>query len=109
MLSLDLSKGTTIYYDIESKIIGRKPSPSNLKEQGSDNSIYLGIVGNYSDDNDFTRMGNIASDQASSGSQFCPRISFFIKGVGTDILIGWSKRFRVKNKNTCSEKKDIKC
>lgn len=50
MVSLDLSKGTTIYYDIESKIIGRKPSPSNLKEQGSDNSIYLGIVGNYSDE-----------------------------------------------------------
>ena len=50
MVRLDLSKGTTIYYDIENKIIGRKPSPSNLKEQGSDNSIYLGIVGNYSDE-----------------------------------------------------------
>ena len=31
MVSLDLSKETTIQYDIESKIIGRKPSPSNLK------------------------------------------------------------------------------
>ena len=31
MVRLDLSKETTIYYDIESKIIGRKPSPSNLK------------------------------------------------------------------------------
>lgn len=49
MNSLNLGRGTTIYYDIENKIIGRKPSPSNLKEHGSDNSIYLGIVGNYSD------------------------------------------------------------
>ena len=52
--------------------------------------------GDYSDDNDFTRMGDIASDLARSGSQFCPQIFFSIKGVGIDILIRWSKRFRVK-------------
>lgn len=49
MKSLKLDKNTIIYYDIESKTIGRKPSPSNLKEKGSDNSVYLGIVGNYLD------------------------------------------------------------
>ena len=41
-------------------------------------------------------MGDIASDLARSGSQFCPQIFFSIKGVGIDILIRWSKRFRVK-------------
>lgn len=50
MNSLNLGKGAIIYYDIEGKIIGRKPSISNLKEHGSDNSLYFGIVGNYSDD-----------------------------------------------------------
>lgn len=50
MEKLNLGRGLIVYYDILGKIIGRKPSNSNLLEHGSDNSIYLGIVGNYSDD-----------------------------------------------------------
>lgn len=44
MNKIDLGRGTIIYYDIESKIIGRKPTVSNLKEYGSDNSLYMGLI-----------------------------------------------------------------
>lgn len=68
----DLGKGVIIYYDVENKIIGRKPTNSNLIEHGSDNSIYLGLVGNsfnevicsifnLDDINDFTNKNYIMS------------------------------------------------
>lgn len=35
-----------VYYEIENMTIGRKPSKSNLKEHGSDNSLYIGLKTN---------------------------------------------------------------
>lgn len=46
MESLALNKNTNIYFDYEKKIIGRVPTPSNLKENGSDNSLYMGLKNN---------------------------------------------------------------
>lgn len=40
-------KGTKIFYDIESKIIGRHPTNSNILEHGSDNSLYMGLINNH--------------------------------------------------------------
>ena len=41
-----LSKLITVYYDLERKTIARLPTNSNLKDHGSDNSLYFGMVGN---------------------------------------------------------------
>lgn len=35
-----------LYYEIDNKTIGRMPSNSNLKTNGSDNSLYLGMKKN---------------------------------------------------------------
>ena len=40
---LELGRGTKIFYDLESKIIGRHPTASNLLKSGSDNSLYMGL------------------------------------------------------------------
>lgn len=37
-----LNKNSVYYYDIEEKTIARFPSKSNLKSNGSDNSLYFG-------------------------------------------------------------------
>lgn len=39
-----LSKRRNIYFNFDNKIIGRVPTSSNLKQIGSDNSLYLGQV-----------------------------------------------------------------
>ena len=39
-------KGTKVFYDLESKIIGRHPTNSNILESGSDNSLYMGLINN---------------------------------------------------------------
>ena len=46
MNTLLLNKGVKIIYDLESKIIGRHPTDSNLLEFGSDNSLYMGLNNN---------------------------------------------------------------
>lgn len=46
METLILGKGTKIFYDLESKIIGRHPTNSNILESGSDNSLYMGLNNN---------------------------------------------------------------
>lgn len=46
MKILELGRGTEIFYDPELKIIGRKPTISNLKKTGSDNSLYMGLINN---------------------------------------------------------------
>lgn len=39
-----IGRSNEIYYDINKKIIGRIPTASNMKEYGSDNSLYFGQV-----------------------------------------------------------------
>ena len=46
MKKITISGKLTIYCDYECKIIGRVPSPSNLSESGSDNSLYFGVKTN---------------------------------------------------------------
>ncbi|HOA81832.1 MAG TPA: hypothetical protein PKK61_12340 [Defluviitaleaceae bacterium] len=40
---ISLDGRTKIYFDLRKKIIGRKPTRSNLKINGSDNSLYIGM------------------------------------------------------------------
>lgn len=35
-----------VFYEIENMTIGRRPSKSNLKQYGSDNSLYFGMISN---------------------------------------------------------------
>jgi hypothetical protein len=42
-----LSKNTYVLYDIERKLIGRQPTKSNLYTFGSDNNLYMGILGTH--------------------------------------------------------------
>lgn len=46
MEKIQISNKLTIYCDYDGKIIGRTPSPSNLSESGSDNSLYFGMKTN---------------------------------------------------------------
>jgi len=46
MDSISLDRRTKIYFDIHNKIIGRKPTKSNLRHTGSDNSLYIGMSNN---------------------------------------------------------------
>lgn len=46
METLILGRGTKIFYDLESKLIGRHPTSSNILESGSDNSLYMGLTSN---------------------------------------------------------------
>ena len=41
---LELGRGAKIFYDLETKIIGRHPTGSNLLKSGSDNSLYMGLT-----------------------------------------------------------------
>lgn len=46
MNKLVLSKQVTVYHNIEKALIGRIPTKSNLKNSGSDNSLYFGTIAN---------------------------------------------------------------
>lgn len=43
---ISLDKKTKVFFDIDNKIIGRVPTKSNLKKNGSDNSLYFGTYKN---------------------------------------------------------------
>jgi len=46
MDSISLDKRTKIFFSVNDKMIGRIPTKSNLKRNGSDNSLYLGMSNN---------------------------------------------------------------
>lgn len=93
MNSLNLGRGAIIYYDISGKIIGRKPSPSNLKEHGSDNSIYLEIVGKYSD-NILCSIFNINNIKDFSSKDYT--MNFYGKEVDINCNINKGGQIQIK-------------
>lgn len=46
MKTLYLSKNNFFNYDVETKVLSRFPTASNMKEKGSDNSLYFGMTSN---------------------------------------------------------------
>lgn len=55
----NLSKNNFFYYDLERKTLARFPTKSNIKEHGSDNSLYFGMIGNDNIENVFCNLFNV--------------------------------------------------
>lgn len=69
MLMIKVGK-TDIYYEIDNMTIGRTPSKANMYDNGSDNSLYLGMKSNEGICNMLCKMFNYSSIDEFSGKQY---------------------------------------
>ncbi len=91
---IKLNGDARIYYDIEDKIIGRTPTESNVKPNGSDNSLYMGLTTNDTMKKVICSILNKNSISDFSNKTF--RLSFYGESVEVKTNINYNNHLQFK-------------
>lgn len=94
MATFSLSKNNSFNYDIEKKTLSRLPTSSNMKEKGSDNSLYFGMTSNAEVKNIFCRIFDVNDIDEIQGKTF--KMKFYSLEVDTVLNINKEGQIQIK-------------
>lgn len=87
-------RGTKIFYDLDSKIIGRHPTDSNILESGSDNSLYMGLNSNNNSVQLISKIMDLNNINEFSGKSFV--MSFYGESVDVQCNVNHEGQLQYK-------------
>ncbi len=95
LYKINLGKKTFVFYNIEARKIGRIPTKSNLKKQGSDNSIYLGLIDNPEIKNIICRIFKIKNIDEFESKKFIMSLNGYKYNILTNINVDGQIQIKV--------------